>query len=69
MEAALSSYVATLDTAQDAMSDPHMAVAFCYVASHFCMGLLADDEATKILEFVENNLADLRTMILSGDPR
>jgi len=37
-EAALSSYVATLETAPDSMADPQMAFAFCYIASHFGMG-------------------------------
>jgi hypothetical protein len=51
-EAALSSYVATLDTAPDDMADPQMAFAFCYIASHFGMGLLTDEEATGVLEYV-----------------
>lgn len=65
-EAALSSYVATLDTAPEAMADPQMAFAFCYIASHFGMGLVTDEEATGILEFVEKHLDELRRMILSG---
>jgi len=67
-EAALSSYVATLDTAPDAMSDPQMAFVFCYIASHFGMGLVTDEEATGILEFVEKHLDELRRMILNGGP-
>lgn len=65
-DAALSSYVATLDTAQEAMTDPQMAFAFCYIASHFGMGLLTDEEANRILEYVEKHLDELRRMILSG---
>ena len=45
-EAALSSSVATLDTAPEAMVDPQMAFAFCYIASHFGMGFVTDEEAT-----------------------
>ncbi len=67
-EAALSSYVATLDTAPDALADPQMAFAFCYIASHFGMGLLTDEEATGVLEYVEKHLEELRRMILSGGP-
>lgn len=67
-EAALSSYVATLDTAPGAMSAPQMAFAFCYIASHFGMGLVSDEEATGILEYVEKHLDELRRMILSGGP-
>jgi len=65
-EAALSSYVATLDTAPDVMADPQMAFAFCYIASHFGMGLLTEEEATGILEYVEKHLEELRRMIVSG---
>ncbi len=65
-EAALSSYVATLDTAQEAMSDPQMAFAFCYIASHFGLRLVTDEEATGILEYVEKHLDELKRMILSS---
>lgn len=62
-EAALSSYVATLGTAPDDMADPQMAFAFCYIASHFGMGLLTDEEAAEILEYVEKHLEELRGML------
>ena len=42
--------------------------AFCYNASHFGMGLLTDEEAAGILEFVEKHLDELRRMILNGGP-
>ncbi len=47
--AEMCSYVATLDTALDSRADPQMAVAFCYIASHFGLGLVTDEEATGIL--------------------
>jgi len=50
------------------MADPQMAFAFCYIASHFGMGLVTDDEATGTLEFVEKHLDELRRLILSGGP-
>lgn len=62
-DAALSSYVATNDIAPESMADPHMAFAFCYIASHFGMGLLTDEEATGILEYVEKHIEELRGMI------
>lgn len=67
-ESALSSYVATLDTAPDAMADPQMAFAFCYMASHFGMGLVTDEEATGILEYVEKHMEELRRNMLNGGP-
>jgi hypothetical protein len=40
----------------DTMADPQMAFAFCYIASHFGMGLLTDEEAAGLLDFIENHL-------------
>ncbi|MEK6699189.1 MAG: hypothetical protein AABZ10_09130 [Nitrospirota bacterium] len=40
------------------MADPQMAFAFCYIASHFGLGLLTDEEATGILEYVEDELGE-----------
>jgi hypothetical protein len=68
-EAALSSYIAMQDAEPDTMADPQMAFAFCYIASHFGMGLVTDEAATGILEYVEKHLDELRRMILSGGPR
>jgi len=65
-EAALSSYVATLETAPEVMAAPQMAFVFCYIASHFGMGFVTDEEATGILEYVEKHLEELRGMILNG---
>ena len=39
-EAALSSYVATKENAEDLFDVPQMSFTFCYVASHLGLGLL-----------------------------
>ena len=65
-DAALSSYVATKDTAPESMADPQMAFAFCYIASHFGMGLVRDEQATEILEYVEKHVEELRGLISNG---
>lgn len=65
-EAALSSYVVMQEAEPDTMADPQMGFAFCYVASHFGMDLLADEEARGILNYVEKHLEELRRMILNG---
>src|SRR6516165_7724560 len=39
-EAALSSYVASQELAGSALDDPYLAFAFCYLASHFGLGLI-----------------------------
>ncbi len=39
-EAALASYMANLETQGSALSDPRLAFAFCYLASHYGLGLV-----------------------------
>ena len=58
-EAALSSYVATQDHAAEVFQSPVMAFAFCYVASHFGIGLIAEKDGYAILEFIESKQAEL----------
>ncbi len=65
-EAALSSYVASKDTMGDALSDSQLAFAFCYVASHFGLDLISGDEASGVLEFVENQEEQLKHLIESN---
>lgn len=52
-EAMLSSYVATKDTTEGIFNNPHVAFAFCYLASHFGLELLTEDEFTEIMEYIE----------------
>ena len=65
-EAALSSYVASKDTMGNALSDSQLAFAFCYVASHFGLDLISGDEASGVLEFVENHEEQLKHLIESN---
>lgn len=55
-----------MEIAPEVMADPQM--AFCYIASHFGMGLVTDEEAIGILEYVEKYVNELRRMILTGGP-
>lgn len=54
-EAMLSSYVATEDQADGVFANPYLAFSFGYLASHFGMGLLTEDEVTEIMVYLEEN--------------
>ena len=51
-DAALSSYVATSDLGGDLLNRPQVAFAFCYVASHFGLGLIDESTASEILDHI-----------------
>ena len=55
-EAALSSYVANLETQGSVLSDPRLAFAFCYLASHYGLGLVEMAEVESVMEFLESNV-------------
>ena len=51
-DAALSSYVATSDLGDGLLDKPQVAFAFCYIASHFGLGLIGEATASEILDHV-----------------
>jgi len=51
-EAALSSYVAMESHNPEVLSKPHNAFAFAYLASHYGLDLVTEDEVTKIMNFI-----------------
>jgi hypothetical protein len=65
-EAALSSYVASKETVEDERSDPRFTFAFCYVASHFGLELITENEASRVLDFIETNREQLIDLIESA---
>ncbi len=54
-DAALSSYAATSDLGDDLLDRPQVAFAFCYIASHFGLGLIDETTASKILDHIADN--------------
>ncbi len=53
-EAALSSYVASLDLeVGTVLAIPQMAFAFCYLAAHLGVGLMKEEEVDVLMEFLE----------------
>ena len=59
-EAALSSYVANLDDQGPMLSDPWLAFAFCYLASHYGLGLVDLETAESVMQFLERNAGRLK---------
>ena len=54
-EAALTSYVAIEEGQSAALSDPRLAFAFCYLASHFALGLVEAATVEMVMEYLEQN--------------
>ncbi len=54
-EAALTSYVANEEGQGAALSDPRLAFAFCYLASHFGLGLVEAATVETVMEYLEQN--------------
>jgi hypothetical protein len=55
-ETAFSSYVASEEISGDLFGVPQMAFAFCYVAGHLGLGLLDEEESSRIIDHVERNV-------------
>ena len=51
-EAALSSYVAMESHNPEVLSDPHIAFAFAYLASHYGLDLVTEGKVTEIMDFI-----------------
>ena len=58
-DAAVGSFMAT-EEGSGPFEDPEMAFAFTYIAAHFALDLIEEEQATEILEFIEENLPRLR---------
>ena len=56
-EAALSSYIASQELAGSTFDDPYLAFAFCYLASHFGLGLISEECIEAVMAFLEENKA------------
>lgn len=58
-EAALSSYVASREAQGSGLSDPRLSFAFCYLASHYGLGLVDMAVVESVMEFLERNVESL----------
>ena len=66
-EAALSSYVATKDSIEHILDDHHISFAFCYLASHFALDLVDEQEVNEIMEYIEAHRKELAEAISKND--
>lgn len=55
VKGALANYIANEERGLEA--SPKMAFALCYVATHFAMDIISEDEAQEILVYCEEHLA------------
>ena len=58
-DAALASYVATKEQIPEVLAVPQLAFAFAYLASHFGLDLLDEQQVEAVMEYVEQNKAEL----------
>jgi len=58
-DAALSSYVVNQEANSSAMSNPRLAFAFCYLASHYGIGLADVPVIEEVMEYLEQNMERL----------
>ena len=58
-DAALASYVATKEQVPEVLAVPQLAFAFAYLASHFGLDLLDEQQVEAVMEYVEQNQAEL----------
>ncbi len=65
-DAALSSYVATSDLGDDLLDKPQVAFAFCYIASHFGLGLIDETTASELLDHIAEHADTLQILAESG---
>lgn len=63
--AAIGSYIANQEAGNRNLNDPIMAFAFCYILAHYGLGLLNDEKCQETLQFVETNLAKIKSALVA----
>ena len=59
----LCSYVASEENNKELFKNPHLRFSFCYLASHYGLGLLSVNKLNKLMEYIEKNQNELKHMI------
>ncbi len=62
-EAMIDSYVATEDQTKGILRNPHLAFSFGYLACHFALGLLTENEVAGIMDYLEQHQTELKNEI------
>jgi hypothetical protein len=65
-EAALASYVVNRDDSPGVFKSPHLAFTFCYLASHYGLGLVSASNVDSLMEYVVAHRKELECLIDSG---
>jgi hypothetical protein len=67
-EAALASYVATASEGTGSLTDPRVAFAFTYLASHFALNLITEQQVAELMDYIESHPEALRVDLGTGKP-
>ncbi len=62
-EAALSTYVATKSQNPEVLTNPHIAFALAYLASHYGLDLLTENEVVEVMDFIAQEQRQLAAKI------
>jgi hypothetical protein len=54
-EAALGSYVLSESEGEGYLTDPRVAFAFTYLASHFALDLLTEEQVAELMDYIESH--------------
>jgi hypothetical protein len=65
-EAALASYVANRDDSPGVFKSPHLSFAFCYLGSHYGLGLVSASIVDDIMEYITAHRKELARLIDSS---
>ena len=67
-EAALGSYVVNESEGEGSLTDPRVAFAFTYLASHFALDLLTEQQVAELMDYIESHPETLGVDLGSTKP-
>ena len=67
-EAALGSYVVNESEGEGLLTDPRVAFAFTYLASHFALNLLTEQQVAELMDYIESHPETLGVGLGSAKP-
>jgi len=65
-EGALASYIANEETHKESIASPMISFAFCYLASHYVLGLVNEEKVEALMDAIESDPGKLQDMIFQG---
>lgn len=65
-EGALASYIANEESHKESLASPIISFAFCYLASHYALGLVTDENVGILMNAIESDPVKLQKMIING---